>query len=265
MLEPRRRRRRRLCANLAGMLAAAGFAGLAAAAPAAGAEPEPDAYRAVVDRYCLSCHNSRTRTAGLALDTVAGAALADHTEVWEKVVRKLRARQMPPVPARRPDEPTYAAAIGSLEAALDRHAAAAPDPGRSETFRRLNRTEYHNAVRDLLALDVDVASLLPSDSSSFGFDNITVGNLSPTLLERYVGAAEKIARLDSDASALGENPHRGTRRDEILPGLRAIPSAGQGVIAFDVDDEARVVRILSVTWAGADWMGRVAARAGSTT
>lgn len=77
--------------------------------------------------------------------------------------------------------------------------------------------------------------------------------------------AGKIARLDSDASALGEDPHRGTRRDDILPGLRAIPSACRGVIAFDVDDEARVVRILSVTWAGADWMGRVAGRAGSAT
>ena len=188
---------------MVGALAAAGLAGAIGAAPAAGAEPEADAYRAVVDRYCLTCHNDRTRTAGLALDTVAEGALADHTEVWERVVRKLRARQMPPVPARRPDEATYAAAIGSLEAALDRHAAAAPDPGRSETFRRLNRTEYHNAVRDLLALDVDVAALLPSDSSSFGFDNITVGNLSPTLLERYVGAAERIARLAVGRPGLG--------------------------------------------------------------
>ena len=188
---------------MAGTLAAAGLAATLGAAPAAGAQPEADAYRAVVDRYCLTCHNSRTRTAGLALDTVADGALADHTEVWERVVRKLRARQMPPVPARRPDEATYAAAIGSLEAALDRHAATAPDPGRSETFRRLNRTEYHNAVRDLLALDVDVAALLPSDSSSFGFDNITVGNLSPTLLERYVGAAERIARLAVGRPGLG--------------------------------------------------------------
>ena len=188
---------------MAGTLAAAGLAATVGTAPAVGAEPEADAYRAVVDRYCLTCHNDRTRTAGLALDTVAEGALADHTEVWERVVRKLRARQMPPVPARRPDEATYAAAIGSLEAALDRHAAAAPDPGRSETFRRLNRTEYHNAVRDLLALDVDVAALLPSDSSSFGFDNITVGNLSPTLLERYVGAAERIARLAVGRPGLG--------------------------------------------------------------
>ncbi len=77
--------------------------------------------------------------------------------------------------------------------------------------------------------------------------------------------ADKVARLDSDASALGENPHRGTRRDEILPGLRAIPSAEKGVIAFNVNEETRVVRILSVTWAGADWMSRVAGRTGPTT
>ena len=93
-----------------------------------------------------------------------------------------------------------------------------------------------------------------------------IARIAAFLLEHTTpgSVAGKIARLDSDASALGENPHRGTRRDEILPGLRAIPSAGKGVIAFDVDDEARVVRILSVTWAGADWMGRVAGRAGST-
>ena len=90
---------------------------------------------------------------------------------------------------------TYQAAISSLETSLDRAAAAKPNPGRTDTFRRLNRTEYQNAIRDLLALDVDVASLLPADESSHGFDNVTVGDLSPTLLDRYVSAAEKISRL----------------------------------------------------------------------
>ena len=182
-------------------MAACGLADTLGAASAP-AQPAPDAeaYRTLVGRYCVSCHNNRTRTAGLGLDTIAEGALSDHAEVWERVVRKLRARklrarQMPPASARRPDESAYVAAIGSLEAALDRRAAAAPEPGGSETFRRLNRTEYHNAVRDLLDLDVEMAALLPSDSSSFGFDNITVGNLSPTLLERYVSAAEKIGRL----------------------------------------------------------------------
>src|SRR4029077_8642700 len=112
--------------------------------------------------------------------------------VWEKVLRKIRARQMPPIGMPRPDEPTYDAAIASLETSLDGAGAANPDPGRTETLRRLNRTEYQNAIRDLLALDVDVASLLPADDSSYGFDNVTVGDLSPTLLDRYVSAAEKI-------------------------------------------------------------------------
>ena len=91
--------------------------------------------------------------------------------------------------------------LSSLENSLDRAAAAKPNPGRTDTFRRLNRTEYQNAIRDLLALDVDVSSLLPSDESSHGFDNVTVGDLSPTLLERYLSAAQKISRLAVGSSA----------------------------------------------------------------
>ncbi|MFL6826967.1 MAG: DUF1592 domain-containing protein, partial [Bradyrhizobium sp.] len=109
-----------------------------------------------------------------------------------KAVRKLRARHMPPVGLPRPDESTYNAVIASLEKTLD---GLKPDPGRTDTFRRLNRTEYRNSIRDLLALDVDVSSLLPADESSYGFDNVTVGDLPPALLERYVAAAGKIARL----------------------------------------------------------------------
>ncbi len=110
-------------------------------------------------------------------------------------MRRLRVRSMPPAGLPRPDERTYQALIASLEGQLDRAAAAHPNPGRTDTFRRLNRTEYRNAVRDLLALDVDVASMLPADDASYGFDNVTVGGLSPTLLERYVSAARKISRL----------------------------------------------------------------------
>lgn len=110
-------------------------------------------------------------------------------------MRRLRARQMPPTGLPKPSEPAYVAAIAALEDSLDAAAKAAPNPGRTDTFRRLNRTEYKNAIRDLLAVDVDVETLLPSDDSSHGFDNVTVGNLSPTLLDRYVTAAEKISRL----------------------------------------------------------------------
>ena len=152
-------------------------------------------YRAVVSTYCLSCHNTKTKAGGLALDAINTQDLGAHQEAWEKVVRKLRARQMPPQGARQPDDAAHAAALASLETALDRVSATTPNPGRTDTFRRLNRTEYRNAVRDLIAIEIDAVSLLPSDSASFGFDNVTVGNLSPTLLESYVSAAEKISRL----------------------------------------------------------------------
>ncbi|HKY21929.1 MAG TPA: DUF1592 domain-containing protein [Vicinamibacterales bacterium] len=152
-------------------------------------------YRTLVTSYCVSCHNGKAKAGGLQLDALNNNSLAAHTEVWEKVVRKLRARQMPPRGARQPDDGSRAVALTALEGALDTLAAAAPNPGRTETFRRLNRTEYRNVIRDLLALDVNVTALLPSDSASFGFDNVTAGNLSPTLLDSYVTAAEKVSQL----------------------------------------------------------------------
>ena len=158
--------------------------------------PSPAAaHVSLIDEYCVSCHDEDKKRAGLALDTIAARGVLEHPDVWEKVIRKLRARHMPPVGKPRPDDATYDAVIASLETALDRAAAATPNPGRTATIRRLTRTEYQNAIRDLLALDVDVASLLPADESSYGFDNVTVGDLSPTLLDRYVSAAEKISRL----------------------------------------------------------------------
>ena len=174
--------------------------------PGVGTAPAPDAaYRTLVSDYCLSCHNNRLKTAGLDLAAISADGIAEHWETWEKVARKLRARQMPPAGARRPDESAYAKALVGLESALDSLAVAAPNPGRVDTFRRLNRTEYHNAIRDLLALDVDVASLLPGDSAGHGFDNVTVGNLSPMLLERYVSAAEQISRLALGRPSLSPN------------------------------------------------------------
>ena len=151
------------------------------------------AVQATVDRYCIACHNPKTKTADIVLDPTEDVAA--HPEVWEKAVRKLRTRTMPPAALPRPDEDAYRSLIAGIENRLDAAAAARPNPGRTDTFRRLNRTEYHNAIRDLLALDVDVNALLPSDDASHGFDNVTVGTLSPTLLERYVDAARKISRL----------------------------------------------------------------------
>ncbi|HTM47248.1 MAG TPA: DUF1592 domain-containing protein [Bryobacteraceae bacterium] len=151
--------------------------------------------RATINRYCAGCHNSKLKTGGYSLEGLSPEHAGQNPEAWEKAVRKLRARSMPPAGLPRPDEKVYAALVSSLESSLDRASAVKPDPGRTDTFRRLNRTEYRNAVRDLLAIDVDVTSLLPGDESSHGFDNVTVGNLSPTLLERYLNAARKISRL----------------------------------------------------------------------
>jgi hypothetical protein len=150
---------------------------------------------ATVQRYCTGCHNSKAKAANLVLDPAAASDAGKQPEIWEKVVRRLRARSMPPAGLPRPDENVYVATIATLESALDRAAKERPNPGRTDTFRRLNRTEYQNAIRDLLALDVDVAALLPADDASHGFDNVTVGELSPTLLERYLNAAKKITRL----------------------------------------------------------------------
>jgi mono/diheme cytochrome c family protein len=149
--------------------------------------------RAVLTKYCSGCHNSKLKTAGVALD--AAARVDEHPELWEKVVRKLLTRSMPPAGLPRPSETAYNSLLSSIETTLDSASAAQPDPGRTDTFRRLNRTEYQNAIRDLLALDVDVSSMLPGDEASHGFDTVTVGNLSPTLLERYVSAARNISRL----------------------------------------------------------------------
>jgi hypothetical protein len=156
---------------------------------------EPGAVRAVVERFCTDCHDADEPEGGLDLTAVATGTFADRPEVWEKVVRRLQRRQMPPAGKKRPGEDTYVSVVSQLETALDRAAAERPNPGRTDTIRRLTRTEYQNAVRDLLAVEIDAASLLPADESSHGFDNVTVGNLSPTLLDRYVSAAQKISRL----------------------------------------------------------------------
>ena len=152
--------------------------------------------RQVLDKYCVTCHNDRLRTGGLALDNVDPAQVTVKTDIWEKVIRKLRTGSMPPVGRPRPDAATLAAVASSLESAIDADAIARPQPGRTEALHRLNRTEYQNAIRDLLALDIDAAALVPADDQSYGFDNIAgVLKMSPTLLERYIGAAREVSRL----------------------------------------------------------------------
>ncbi len=159
------------------------------------ATSSPLAQRAVLDQYCVGCHNQKLKTAGLMLDKLELMPIGEHAEQWEKVVRKLRAGMMPPAGMPRPNPATYEALTVALENELDRAAEANPHlpaPG----VHRVNRTEYANAIRSLLALDIDPAAFLPSDDSSYGFDNVVSGlEVSPALVEGYVEAAAKISRL----------------------------------------------------------------------
>jgi mono/diheme cytochrome c family protein len=156
-------------------------------------------YRAVLNQYCVVCHNEQLRTAGLVLSKLNVANVPEGAEVWEKVIGKLRTGAMPPAGMPRPDKATYDALATYLETALDRAALANPNPGRV-SIHRLNRAEYRNAVRDLLATDIDVESLLPVDDSGYGFDHIAdVLSVSPMLLVRYMSAAGKVSR-----SAIGD-------------------------------------------------------------
>ena len=169
-----------------------------AAAPVSleGLTPE----QAFIEKHCIECHNSTDQSAaalfaGLFFDKVDVTHIAEDPETWEKVVRKLGAGMMPPAVKPRPDSAEQAKFLGYLETELDALAKEQPNPGRP-ALHRVNRNEYANAVRDLLALEIDATALLPADDSSFGFDNIA-GSLgvSPVLLERYVAAAGKISRL----------------------------------------------------------------------
>jgi len=160
-------------------------------APAAGS---PVAERALLDRYCVTCHNDKIKTANLSLQNLDLATVADHPEIWEQVIRKLRAGMMPPPGMPRPPLAQYEQLRDWLEAEIDRKAALHPNPG-SVVLHRLNRTEYANAIRDLLDLQIDVSTLLPPDDSARGFDNVAGSlTISPTLLEAYTTAATRIAR-----------------------------------------------------------------------
>jgi hypothetical protein len=177
-----------------------------------------------VTQYCTRCHDGDAKKAGLDLDALRAEDLEAHPEVWEKVVRKLAARQMPPLGKPRPDERTYESFLAALEAELDRVAAARPDPGRTPTLRRLNRTEYQNIIRDLLALNVDVTALLPADEAHHGFDTAPLGDLSPTLLDRYLSAAQKISRLAVGKAPTSPNSDTFRTRPDLtqeghIPGL----------------------------------------------
>jgi mono/diheme cytochrome c family protein len=184
-----------MCFEAAGFQASATPGTLAPATPA----------RELVTKYCVSCHNQKLKTGDLTLDNADSVNVANSAEKWERVIVKLRSRSMPPAGMRRPDNATYDAVAGWLESELDRAAEAHVNPGRSAGLHRLNRAEYANAVRDLVAVDVDGPAMLPPDEQAFGFDtNADALTIQPALLDRYVAAAAKIARLalgDSTISA----------------------------------------------------------------
>ncbi len=228
----------------------------------------------LIDEYCVSCHNedviagrgappsplvAQLRESGLALDTLDASDVSQHPALWERVVVKLRAGAMPPAGRPRPDDATNDALATWLEGALDSAAAAAPDPGRRATLHRLSRTEYQNAIRDLLALDhlpkeLDVSVLLPADNATSGFDNLAdLLFVSPTLMERYLAAARKVSRL-----AVGDptmlpivDTYRLDRelvQDDHLPGMPLGTRGGHRIVShMPLDGEY----LITVDFAGA--------------
>ena len=221
------------------------------AVPTPSSPGSPADFRPVVDRYCVTCHNERLKTGGLALDTADLTNVLAGTDVWEKVVRKLRAGAMPPTGMPRPDAATLDAFAASLVSRLD---AADPNPGRP-TLRRLNRTEYANAVRDLLGLDVDPALLLPPDNSSSGFDNNSdVLGVSPLLLEAYLSAAHKVSALAVGDMETGPNTSTYRSAPDLTQTkhLEGLPLGTRGGLAvhhtFPLDGEYVIsVKLLETT------------------
>ncbi len=246
---------RAVVAALVAVLAGAGPAGAGAAEPgqqSAGGirerieAPSPAPQRALLDRYCVTCHNQRLQTGGLALDTLDVSRVGEAPDLWERVVLKLRGGMMPPAGRPRPAGPALDEFRTWLEEALDHAAASIVEPGRVPTHR-LNRAEYVNAVRDLLAVDVDGAALLPADDSGHGFDNLAgTLALSPALMERYLSAARRISRLAVGDPTIGPGltsrtyavPIAMTQNDRMS---EALPFGSRGGLAvrhrFPLDGE----------------------------
>ena len=217
--------------------------------------------RAMFSDYCVVCHNDMRVTGGLSLEHVDLSRLAvdaDETEIWENIARKLRTRAMPPPGRQRPSESQYETVAARVETELDDAAEAAPNPGRRPAVHRLNRAEYTNTIRDLFALEVDGAVLLPADDSGYGFDNIAdVLSVSPMLTERYLAAARKISRLavgdlslapSTEIFEVNKYLHQDARVSEDLPfGSRGGMAARH---TFPVDAEYVVKVYLSRTYDG---------------
>lgn len=192
------------------------------------------AQKELIEDYCVSCHNQKTKAASLVLEGLDYSRVANNAEIWEKVLRKVRTGQMPPAKAPKPDAHEVGAFVGWLEGALDRAARVNPNPGRP-AVHRLNRAEYSNAIRDLLAVDIKPGQALPVDDSGYGFDNIgEVLTLSPALLEKYLSVARRVSRLAVGDSKLKPTedryfPRRNSRNEKTSEDL---PFFTRGGLAF---------------------------------
>jgi mono/diheme cytochrome c family protein len=223
--------------------------GVLALVTAAAGQQTPEA---TFTKYCVTCHNARLKTAGFVLDTASLKNVGAHAETWEKVVKKLRTGAMPPAGLPRPDQAAYDSTAAFLETELDRAAAAKPNPGTLPLLHRLTRTEYQNAIRDLLAVDalpkeMDYSLLLPADNASSGFDNISdLLFVSPTSMERYLDAAAKISRLAIGDPSTPEMVNIFRLPDELTQDARLdeLPFGTRGGVAvrsdFPVDGEYAV-------------------------
>lgn len=218
---------------------------LVQASPAFGAATE---HKATLDRFCVGCHSGDAASGGLRLDSADLVGVHDAPELWERVVHKLQTRTMPPPTMPQPPVADRAALAAWLETALDAAALRSPNPGRTEALRRLNRTEYQNAIRDLLAVEIDAEELLPQDESGHGFDNVNVSDLSPMLLGRYISAAQKISRLavgsgqfEPDSDIIRVKPD--VTQERHVPGLPLGSRGGVSVTHTFVQDGEYEIQI----------------------
>jgi hypothetical protein len=218
-------------------------------------QPKPSGHQEFLNRYCAGCHNDSLKSGSLSLAQFPVSKPGTQPELAEKLVRKLRTGVMPPPKVPQPSPAERHAVLTWLESSLDQAWASKTNPGRTETLRRLNRTEYQNAIRDLLALNIEAADLLPADESGHGFDNVNVGDLSPALLNRYIAAAQKISRLavGSTQTSLQSDTFRlagDLTQEDQLPGM---PMGTRGGIstpytfAQDGEYEVRVMLARDLT------------------
>lgn len=202
-----------------------------------------------LSRYCASCHNDRLKSGSLNLAQFVTSKPSTQPELSEKLVRKLRTGVMPPPNMPQPSRAERHSILRWLESSLDEESAAKVNPGRTETLRRLNRTEYQNAIRDLLAVEIEAADLLPADESGHGFDNVNLGDLSPALLNRYISAAQKISRLavGSTQTSLQSDTFRlagDLTQEDHLPGMPMGTRGGMSTTYTFAQDGEYEIRVM---------------------